>query len=111
MEVIAGLIKCCIEDNASSARDQEEYNKHYDSLVERYEKYNGHLERLQEEKNERDYKADVLSRFLFEITELPNMDLAFSETRFGKTVESITAYNDGRLVFTFFVGKDITVEL
>ena len=64
-----------------------------------------------EEKNEREIKGDLLSEFLFEIIDLPNMDIAFSETRFGKTVDHITVYNDGRLVFTFFVGKDITVEL
>jgi len=53
----------------------------------------------------------VLSGFLFEIMELPDMDIAFSEKRFGKTVDHITVFNDGRLVFTFFVGKDITVEI
>ena len=64
-----------------------------------------------EEKNEPDFKVDVLSKFLFEIIELPNIDISFSETRFGKTVDRITVYDNGRLVFTFFVGKDINVEL
>ena len=66
---------------------------------------------LVEEKNEPDFKVDVLSKFLFEIIELPNIEISFSETRFGKTVDRITVYDNGRLVFTFFVGKDITVEL
>jgi hypothetical protein len=54
---------------------------------------------LVEEKNEPDFKVDVLSKFLFEIIELPNIDISFSETRFGKTVDRITVYDNGRLVF------------
>lgn len=93
------------------APDQTEYNSRYNSLIDRYEKQKERIERLQAEKDERDLKADVLSGFLFEIMELPDMDIAFSEKRFGKTVDHITVFNDGRLVFTFFVGKDITVEI
>ena len=111
MEVVAGLIKKCIDDNASCAIDQEEYNAHYNGLVERYEKTKEGLDLLQAEKDERDFKADVLSGFLFEIMELPDMDLVFNENRFGKTVDHITVFSDGRLVFTFFVGKNITVEI
>jgi len=97
--------------NAASAIDQTEYNTRYNSLVERYEKQKERIERLQAEKDERDLKADVLSGFMFEIMELPDMDIAFSEKRFGKTVDHITVFNDGRLIFTFFVGKEITVEI
>ncbi len=111
MEVIAGLIKQCIDDNASCAIDQTEYNSRYNSLVDRYEKQKERIERLQTEKNDRDLKAEVLSGFLFEIMELPDMDLVFNENRFGKTVDNITVFNNGRLIFTFFVGKDITVEI
>ena len=81
------------------------------SLVDRYEKQKERIERLQTEKNDRDLKAEVLSGFLFEIMELPDMDLVFNENRFGKTVDNITVFNNGRLIFTFFVGKDITVEI
>ena len=72
MEVIAGLIKQCVDDNASSAMDQEKYAKRYDGLVERYEKQKCKLENLQAEKAECEFKG---------------------------------------LVFTFSVGKEITVEL
>ena len=111
MEVVAGLIKQCIDDNASSVMDQEEYAKRYDGLVERYEKQKCKLESLQAEKAEREFKEEILSGFLFEIIELEDMDTAFQPVRFSKTVDHITVYNDGRLVFTFFVGKEITVEL
>ena len=50
MEVIAGLIKQCIDDNASCAIDQTEYNSRYNSLVDRYEKQKERIERLQTEK-------------------------------------------------------------
>lgn len=37
MEVVDGLIKQCMEDNAATAMEQIEYAKRYDSLAERYE--------------------------------------------------------------------------
>lgn len=111
MEVLAGLIKQCIEDNAATALDQDEYNQRYNGLVERYEAQKTRLEALQQEKDEREFKEDVLSGFLFEIIELEDMDTEFNDVRFEKTVDHITVYNDGRLVFTFFVGKEITVEI
>ena len=69
------------------------------------------IERLKYEKQERARKADALNGFMREITQLPEMNIAFSDVRFSKTVDHITIYNDGRLVFSFFVGKDITVEI
>lgn len=54
--------------------------------------------------------AHAFSGFMREITQLPEINIIFSENRFNKTVDHITVHNDGRLVFSFFVGRDITVE-
>ena len=110
-DAVAVLIRQCVEGNAAHAQNQEEYNAYYNGLVEKYEEQRKALERLEYEKQERARKADVLSGFMQEITQLPEMNIAFSDVRFSKTVDHITVYNDGRLVFSFFVGKDITVEI
>ena len=100
MEVVAGLIKKAIDDNASCAIDQEEYNAHYNGLVERYEKNKG-LDLLQAERMSGISRPDVLSGFLFEIMELPDMDLVFNENRFGKTVDHITSIRRWQVGFHF----------
>ncbi len=109
-DAVAVLIRQCVEGNAVHAQNQEEYNAYYNGLAEKYEEQRKALERLAYEKRERVRKADAFSNFMREITQLPEMNIVFGENRFNKTVDHITVYNDGRPVFSFFVGKDITVE-
>ena len=59
----------------------------------------------------RSNKADVLSGFLFELGELERLDTEWSDARFQATVDHITVYNDGRLVFTFTNGSEETVMM
>ena len=111
MDAISGRIHQCIESNAAQAQNQDDYNAYYNSLADKYDRQKQALEELEVEMRERAYKADILSGFMFEITELPDMNIAFSDIRFSKTVDHVTVHNDGRLVFSFYVGKDITVEM
>ena len=111
MDAISGRIRQCIESNATQAQNQDDYNAYYTSLADNYDQQKQALEELEVEMRERAYKADILSGFMFEITELPDMNIAFSDIRFSKTVDHITVHNDGRMVFSFYVGKDITVEM
>lgn len=111
MDVVAGLIKKYIEDNASQTLDQESYSKRYDGLVERYETLkNKHAGYMREREN-RQLKADVLSGFLFDITELDCLDITFNESHWNRTIDHVTVYSDERLVFSFQNGKEITVEM
>ena len=111
MDVVAELIKKYVEDNASQTLDQESYAKRYDNLVERYEALkNKHVGHIREREN-RQFKADVLSGFLFEITELDYLDIAFDESQWNRTIDHVTVYSDGLLVFSFQNGKEITVEI
>lgn len=111
MDVAAGLIKKCIEDNSSLALDQESYAKRYDGLVRRYEALkNKHAGYVKEREN-RQFKADVLSGFLFEITELDCLDIAFDESHWNRTIDHVTVYSDGRLAFNFQNGAEITVMM
>ena len=60
---------------------------------------------------EKEYRADILSGFLFEIGEYDILDTEWSDSRFHAIVERITVYNDGRLVFTFRNGSEETVMM
>ncbi len=111
MDVVTGLIKKCIEDNASQTLDQECYAKRYDGLVERYEALKDKHAGYMKEREERQFKADVLSGFLFEITELDCLDIAFDEKHWNMTIDYVTVYTDERLVFSFQNGSEITVEI
>lgn len=63
------------------------------------------------EREERQFKADILSGFLFEITEPDCLDIAFDEKHWNRTIDHVTVYADERLIFSFQNGSEITVEI
>ena len=111
MEVIAGLIQKSIEDNAVHAQDQEEYNRRYNELADHYEKLKNKLEALEQERDDREYKSNVLSGFLFEMTEFKYLDAEFTDARCIAMLDHVTIYADGRMINSFLNGSDITVML
>lgn len=111
MDVVSGLIKKCIDDNASQTLDQEAYTKRHDGLIERYEALKNKHAGYTREREERQFKADVLSGFLFEITELDCLDIVFNEKYWNRTIDHVTVYRDERLVFSFQNGNEISVEI
>ena len=111
IEIVTQMIEKTITDNAITALDQEEYTKTYESLTERYESLQKRYTALTRKREEKKFKADILSGFLFELSELDRLDTEWSDIRFHAIVERITVHNDGRLVFTFKNGCEKTVMM
>ena len=111
LEIVAHMIEKAISTNAITALDQEEYAKTYESLTERYQALQKRYTALTRQRAEKEYKADILSGFLFEIGEYDVLDTEWSDSRFHAIVDHITVYNDGRLVFTFRNGSEETVMM
>ena len=111
LEIVAHMIESTIATNAITALDQLEYAKTYESLTERYQALQKRYAALTRQKSEKEYKADVLSGFLFEIGEYDVLDTEWSDSRFHAIVDHITVHNDGRLVFTFRNGSEETVMM
>ena len=66
---------------------------------------------LTRQREDKQFKADELSGFLFELGELDLLDTEWKNSRFRAIVERITVHNDGRLVFTFTNGSEETVMM
>lgn len=111
MEVVAGLIQKCINENAVKAIEQDEYISRYNSLVERHEKAQNRYDTLQKKRDRRLQQADVMSGFLFAITELDNLQLQFNPPLWHTTVDHVTVYADECLEFHFMNGIDVEVKL
>ncbi len=111
LQVVAELVKKAIDNNATHVLNQEEYNQNYARLTERYENLANKRNDLLKEKTERKNKLITLGGFLFEIHELEELDMEFREERLNATVERVTAYAEGYLIFTFRNGSEIKVEM
>ena len=111
MEVTTGLIQKLIDENATRKMDQNDYRKRYDGYVSRYAALESRMDSLEKERKEREFKYDIFSGFLFELGEIHELPLAFDDRLFYQLVDFATVYSDGRVVFTFRNGTEITTEM
>ena len=59
----------------------------------------------------RERKADALDSFLFELSELDELNMEFSPQRWNAIVDHVTVHSDGRLVFCFQNGSEAAVVM
>lgn len=111
MEVITGLIQRLIDENATRKMDQNDYRKRYDGYVSRYAALESRMDSLEKERKTREFKYDIFSGFLFELGEIHELPLAFDDRLFYQLVDYATVYSDGRVVFSFRNGTEITTEM
>lgn len=111
MDVVSGLIKKLVSENAAQSLDQAAYIHRYNSLVERYENLQAGYDALQKQKERRRIQTDALSGCLFSLTELDLLQLTFNEKLWNTVVDHVTVYVDERLVFHFKNGAEVTVQM
>ena len=92
-----GLIRKAIEDNAQKAMDQQEYEKKYTALCERYETARQRLAEIDELCLERRAKRTKISMFLDTLNNQSELVTEFDEELWYSTVDSVTVYKDMRI--------------
>ena len=107
-EAVAELIKSGIAENAQTALRQNEYNVRYNELVQQYNMMVTNLESLRKAKADRESKADAIGEFIFRIQELDVLT-EFDEKLWLTTIDKVSVYADGRLVFRFQSGVEISL--
>ena len=105
--VVTELTQRCIQENARSAQSQEEYAERYNGYVARYEKTKARADTLQEQKKQRQAKADIIGGFMFALHEREAGVTEFDNALWLAVVLKATTYHDGRLMFTFQNGMEI----
>ncbi len=80
-------------------------------MVERHEKAQSRYDNLQKKRERRLIQADIMSGFLFAITELDTLQLQLNQPLWHTTVDHVTVYADERLVFHFKNGSEVEVRI
>ena len=109
MEVVSELTRKYIMENSQTAQNQDEYNAHYNALVERYEKLKKKSLSLQQQKEKRLAKRDLIGGFMSELAQRKELLTEFDEQLWIAAVDKVTVFHDGRLVFSFKDGTEIEV--
>ena len=111
MEVVSELVKKLINENAANPMNQDEYIAKYDGYTNRFNRAKTEYEKLQKTIEQRQLKADVISGFMFEISELDDLPIEFDEKLWNSVVDTVTIYKNERLVFKFKNGTEIEEQL
>ena len=112
IEVVSELTRRLIAENATTAIPQDEYNRKYDVLVERFHTAQDRLDELQKLRITRSFQADVLECFMFEIKAIDtSLPLEYTDRFWLNLIDRVTVYEDKRLVFRFKNGAEVEETL
>ena len=106
-EVVTGLTRKLIEDNAENAMPQSEFSKKYNDYENRYNAIRDNVARLKRESEQRKVKADSISAFMFELHETGEPVREFDSKLFTSTIDNILVRRNGKLLFRFRNGMEI----
>lgn len=109
LEVVEELTRRCVDENSTTALDQNEYHARYDALVERYDKAKTQVLQLDKKRTERIAKADAIGGFMFRLQELDQPLEHFDDRLWLEVIDCVTVHRDGDLTFKFQNGREIMV--
>lgn len=112
MEVVEALTKKLITENATTIMPQDEYNRKYDALAQRYRAAEERAEQLQHQKITKRFQADVMECFITELLTIDaSLPVRFSDRLCHNLIDRVAVFKDGRLVFRFKNSMEITETL
>ena len=109
LDIVEELIRRCVDDNSSTAIDQDEYNARYNSLIERYDKAQERINTLKRKRAERRVKADAIGNMMFRLRELDQPLEYFDERLWLEVIDSVLVHPDGLLTFKLYDGTEVSV--
>lgn len=109
MVIVVELTQSCVAENARTAQNQEEYQKRYDGLVERYEKVKSRYDAIAEAIEEKQAHYEKLGIFIQTLEEHGEPITEFDAEMWGSMVDFITVDKDKNMTVTFKDGSEIAV--
>ena len=104
--VLVEMTQNLVAENARVAQDQEEYQKRYNSLVQRYETAKKNYDELDAKIEQKEARGERIQRFIKILREQDGIITEFDEALWGSMVEFVTIGKASRSV-TFKDGTEI----
>ena len=99
------MVQRGVDENSRVAQDQDDYNKRYAGLLQRYEAASAKLATLQKRRTERQKKAEAMSRFMQRLAERDGALSEFTSGLWTDSVDRVVVRADGSMVFRFQGGS------
>ncbi len=107
MEIVVKLTQGCVAENARTAQNQEDYQKRYDGLVERYEKVKSRYDSIVEAIEEKQAHYEKLGIFIETLKKHGEPITEFDAGMWGSMVEYITVDKEKNMTVTFKDGSEV----
>jgi len=109
MVVVSELSRQNIEQNASMALDQDEFQQRDQSLSERFQRVSDQRHEVEAEYAKRTHKRRELEQFMKNLRSIEQPVNEFDEMLWISMVKKVVVATDGRMTFTFTNDMEITV--
>lgn len=106
-EIVSELMQKSIDENACMVQSQEDYNERYAAYEAKYDELDEKIRDLKEKKKKQKMQYRAIGAFMLEIMECDKPLNTFDDKLWIATIDTVTAYHDGRLVFKFKTGAEI----
>lgn len=106
-EVVAEMLLKCVEENAHSTIDQEEYQKRYKALVNMYEAAENGLNNVNDKRLERKAKRESIGSFIRTLEQSDMLLTEFDEGLWNATVDMVIVHSENKISFTFKDGMEV----
>ena len=110
-DVTLELIRKCVEENARTALNQDDYQQRYSMLATQYETAKNRLEEIAEEKRLRVAKRENISRFMADLKRCDGLLTEFDEALWNEIVETIIVHSENDIVVVFRDGSEIRTDV
>jgi hypothetical protein len=109
-DIVTALLRKAIQDNATTAQNQADYEQRFTALQQRYDTAVAKLVDIESRRLERSAKKTNITRFLKALVKRgDDLVTEFDEELWYITVDTITVFPDGRLTVRFRDRVDIEV--
>ena len=107
--LISGMVSACVHENAEKAQDQDAFNKHYNSLVDRHQKALARLEKLNIARTDRVNRGRELQEFISTLATSPLVLDAWDEQLWRLLVVKGVVGRDAGIEFEFSGEKKLHI--
>lgn len=107
--VTVDMTQAIVEENARKAQNQDDYNKRYNALVERYDKLKSEYDEICSTISNKEAKHEQMGRFITVLKEQADIITEFDEGLWSSLAEKIVVRSKEDITVVFKDGTEVTV--
>ncbi|AHM57697.1 resolvase domain (plasmid) [Peptoclostridium acidaminophilum DSM 3953] len=111
LEIVAELLRKCVQENANSVLNQEEYQQRYSDLYQRYDNEQKRIAEINDKRREHNGKRESIMEFICRLEQSKTLLTEFDEGLWNATVEAIKVHSENNVSLIFKDGTELELNI